>query len=56
MPTSFASTHRSAPSTLFMNLAAALIAADAYRIFVQAIADLTTALWTLEAMLLIVTG
>ena len=43
-------------SGLFMNLGGALIAADAYRVFVQVIADLTTGLWTLGALLIIFTG
>lgn len=43
-------------SNTFMNLGSALVAADAYRVFVQVIADLVTALWTLGAALLIFTG
>ena len=39
-----------------MNLGSALVAADAYRVLVQVIADLVTALWTLGAALLIFTG
>lgn len=42
-----------AVSSMLMNLGGALVAADAYRVFVQLIADLTTAFWTLAATALI---
>ena len=43
-------------SNLVMNPGGALVAADAYRVFVEGIADLTTGLWTLVATGLISTG
>ena len=45
-----------AASSFCLNLGSGLVAADAYRLFVQAIGDLTTALWTFGAALLIFLG